>query len=526
MTKLNRILTLATFAISLLFSSCDETEAPKPAPQITPAKSSLNLVRYASEDVMLEIVAPGLFIDVTAVADKGTVEITEITGVNTTTGGAKLKYTAPDEVGTFKIIITTTDKANQTGTFEITVAVTAKPPVALTANSEVKGVWEKGTTYVAGGTLTVPAGQTLTIEEDVTVIFTDGAALHVNGSLYSYGTAEKPVLFTVPEANRIKTNIFGGQWGGIQCSSASGDVALIYTHIEYAGALPKADDPFVIAGVYKTTDPTYGFLYSNSLGKFVMQHSRIAYTLDDGMRVLGGTILITNNEYILTGKAGGESLNIKSSVTGDVAYNIAYRSATNGYKWSNKSGANLTPQTDVNVYNNTAIECGWRQVKTGRGGSLNIEELGRGQIYNNLSVNCRFGVRVVGSADIANISLGYSLYYGTEQIMVDEFYPTAGIIVSGDKETANDVKGALKENDPKFSGYDVTIFTSDIGKAVTDNPDFLTKNLQTDFKLTVGSPALTKGKTGFSLKNTSVVVDGKTYTVPAPSNYIGAFPAN
>jgi hypothetical protein len=278
--------------------------------------------------------------------------------------------------------------------------------------------------------------------------------------------------------------------------------------------------------VYKDGEPTYGFLYSNTTGKLVMQHSRIANTLDDGMRVIGGTVLITNNEYILTGKAGGESVNLKSSVTGDVAYNIAYRSATNAFKWSNKSGSNPTPQTDVNVYNNTAIECGWRQVKDGRGGSLNIEGGGRGQIYNNLNVNCRFGVRVVQDADLVNVALGYSLYFGTEQVMVDQFYPTAGIIVSGDKETANDVKGLVNEKDPKFSGYDVTTFTSVIGKAVTDSPDYLAKNLQTDFKLLTGSPALSAGKTGFSTKNTSLVVDGKTYTVPAPSNYIGAFGAN
>src|SRR6188768_874321 len=101
MTKLNRFLAFAACAITLLFSSCDETEAPKPAPQITPNKTALNLVPEASDVVALEIVAPGLFDDVTAVADKGTVVVSAKTGINSAIGGATLTYTAPAEIGTF-----------------------------------------------------------------------------------------------------------------------------------------------------------------------------------------------------------------------------------------------------------------------------------------------------------------------------------------------------------------------------------------------------------------------------------------
>jgi hypothetical protein len=250
-----------------------------------------------------------------------------------------------------------------------------------------------------------------------------------------------------------------------------------------------------------------------------MQHSRIAYTSDDGMRVIGGTILLTHNFYELTGKTGGESLNIKSSVTGDVAYNIAYKAATNAYKWSNKSGSADIPQTDIRCYNNTAIDCGWRQTKTGRGGSVNVEAGGRGSVYNNLVVNCRFGTRIVEDADVANLLVGYNFYYGNEQVMVDEFYPTAGVMKKGEKETDHDVAGAVSANEPKFANYVLTTFVS---ADVKDPANLTFVSSESKFNLKAGSPALAVGKTGFATKNSSVVVNGVTYTVPAPSSFIGA----
>ncbi|MEO7991155.1 MAG: hypothetical protein ABI663_16515 [Chryseolinea sp.] len=521
-----KLFTLALLTISLpaYFWSCSSDEATPPAPQVTSDKPTLNLVPYQDDVATLTIVAPATFESITAVADNGVVTVSDITGTGTKTATAKLNYTAPDITGNFKITVTITDKANQITTEDVNVAVTAKAPVTLGAGNITLAKLEKGTTYIAAGGLVIPEGSTLTIEEDVTVIFDgDGTAtapeLTVKGKLYSYGTAQKPVKFTIPVAKRIKANIFAGLWGGIQATDKATEVVLLYTHIEYAGAPAGPGNPSVDNGMYEDGAARYGLLITNPEGKFVMQHSRIAYTSDDGMRVVGGTVLITNNIYELNGRTGGESVNIKSGVKGTVAYNFAYRSATNAYKWSNASGFAATPQTDVDAYNNTAVECGWRQTKSGRGGSLNIEKAGRGQCYNNLSVNCRFGVRVVSDADIDNLTLGYSLYFGTEQVMVDEFYPTAGAIVKGDKETNMDVVGLVGEKDPKFEAYTLTGFVS----ADVKDPavlDFMPASV--DFHVKSDSPALAKGKTGLTLKP-AIVIDGKTYSAPVASNFIGAF---
>ena len=136
---------------------------------------------------------------------------------------------------------------------DITVAVTSKPPVNVPAGN-VEGTWVRNTTYIAGGTLTIPKGKSLTIQEGVTVIF-DGTGsstapeLAVLGNLYSMGTAAKPVLFTLPEAKRIKANIFAGLWGGIQATPDAGEVVLLYTTIEYTGAPTGAGNASLYSGV-------------------------------------------------------------------------------------------------------------------------------------------------------------------------------------------------------------------------------------------------------------------------------------
>ena len=233
----------------------------------------------------------------------------------------------------------------------------------------------------------------------------------------------------------------------IQCTEKATDVVLLHTHIEYAGAAAEAGSPAVQAEIYEEGEPRYGLLFGNINGQLIMHNSRIAYTVDDGMRVVGGKISLIGNYYEYNGETGGEAINIKSGVEGNIAFNTIYSCATNGIKWSNSGGR--SPQTDCVVYNNTVINSGWRRVKAGRGGSINIEKGARGKIYNNLVVNCKYGSRILANdpsepdntdgADIANTEMDYTWYYAQNQDMVDEFLPSAGAITT---HPANDVHGA------------------------------------------------------------------------------------
>ncbi|HEY9048188.1 MAG TPA: hypothetical protein VIN08_19915 [Ohtaekwangia sp.] len=524
-TLLNKFIALTAIVACVLIASCSEDEDKKPsAPLVTSDVSTLPIKFGDAKTFTVSVSAAGRVKDITATTDIGTVTVSDITGVGEATGTAKINYTAPFDTGSGKITVVVNDQAEQQVTYIVSVDVTEQPPVELTAG-DVDGVWGPSRTYIVRGNLRVPAGKTLTVKEGVTVIVDgDGTQanspeIDVEGNFYSYGTADKPVVFTVADAKQTKENIFAGLWGGILATSTSQEMVVLYTHIEYAGAPAVAGSTIVTSGELKEGDPRFGLYFNNPNGEFVMMHSTIAYTKDDGMRINQGKLLIAYNTYIYNGKTGGEAVNIKSGSLGDVAYNIFYQPATNGVKWSNSDGR--TPQMDVNVYNNTAINGGWRQTKAGRGGSFNLEKTGRGKAYNNIAVNCKYGTRFPKSPDnpdVANCSLGYNLYYGNNDVISAEFYPSTGSVVKGDFETGNDISGATGANDPKFVNFDVTAFNYQTA-ANADNLDYpATMN----FALKADSPALNKGKTGFATKFTSHTVGGTTYNVPAPAAYIGA----
>ncbi len=71
-------------------------------------------------------------------------------------------------------------------------------------------------------------------------------------------------------------------------------------------------------------------------------------------------------------------------------------------------------QLQLHIYNNTAVECGWRQTShIDHGGSFNAEQGAKGLLYNNLIVNCTRGVRFSNGklADVAHLSDGYNYHY-------------------------------------------------------------------------------------------------------------------
>jgi len=524
MKKVTHYLLMLTAAL-FLFAACKKEEKVSPTPpQISSDVSMLAAKFGETKTITISVSAAGKIKDITATTTIGTIQTSNLTGIGAATGTVTITFNAPYEEGTGKITVIASDQGGLTKTSEIDVAVSAAAPVELTAG-DVEGVWGPNMTYIIRGNIKIPKGKSLTIKEGVTVIVEgDGTQanspeISVYGKLYSYGTEQKPVLITVAESKRTEANTFAGLWGGICGVEDVEEMAIIYTRIEYVGAPAPANSPMVTTGEVEEGDPRYSIYFNNPKGRFVMMHSTIANSKDDGMRINQGQLLVAYNTYINTGRTGGEALNVKSGCTGDVAYNTMVSAATNGLKCSNSD--DRSPQTDVNIYNNTIVNSGWRQTKSGRGGSVNLEKGGRGKVYNNMIVNCRYGVRFPKSPDnpdIINSFAGYNYYFGNSVDIAGQFYPSTGSLVKGDLETANDISGNANENDPKFVNFNISGFDSEAAKNSDNIKDPGTFNL----KLQAGSPALGKGKTGFSSRLSSLTIDGKTYSAPAPSSFIGS----
>lgn len=379
------------------------------------------------------------------------------------------------------------------------------------AIGEVSGIWKRGSVQHITGDIIIPEGQSLTIEEGVTVIM-DAVAkpeIIVKGNLYAEGSAAFPIKFTVDETLRTEENKFGRLWGGILAAPSCNELLLNYTIIEYAGATTSDASTSVKQKLYKgkAGENLPALWYANVNGKLVVTNSIFRNLQEDCTYIEGGKIIFSNNQFYTTGLTGGEAINFKSGCLADVANNLVYSTNTNALKLSNSGDRN--PQAYIVAYNNTFINTGWRR-PTAKGGSIWVEATVRVSIINNLFVNTRFGIkRDTKAPEDARSLFSNNFYYGYNQTTVDQFQPTKEIIAG-----TNDIIGKTAgDNDPKFVNYPLS---TDVNNAVFSTA--------WNFRLQAGSPALGKGKTDIVRHHAAgLVLNGVTYRSPDPASYIGAF---
>src|SRR5690554_2553492 len=385
--------------------------------------------------------------------------------------------------------------------------------------------FEAGETYLVTGDLFVPEDKLVTIPEGVTLEFQEGPAgeawfLEVFGSLYVMGQENARVTFTASEEliNSSKNQGIGQLWGGIIGTIYTGDLVIQYADILHAGGTTREENAMAqpaTSNELSAGDASYALYFIREDGErqdgiFVLRHSRVAFTPDDGCRINGGKTLWEYNTFEVTGGTGGDTGNFKAGTTGDFAFNLFYNLATNGLKIAD-TGPGTRGFAEANFYNNTILNSGFRRAEAGRGAGLNYESDAFGKCYNNLQVNLRFGLRLVAGESeprVSEMEYGHNWYYGANQNIVDEFYPTNATssygLIGNDPRTPidpNDVAGGPGENDPMFVNYDPSTFDSPPANNVSGHP--LSVNIDpipvgANFHLQPGSPALIGGKIDFS----------------------------
>ena len=170
-----------------------------------------------------------------------------------------------------------------------------------TVTGEVSGVWTKNSIVRVDGHISVPKGQSLKIEEGVTVIFNDNGVgvnhtaieFMVEGNLYCEGTASNPILMTVDESLRTKENTFAGLWGGIIATKDCGEMLIDNTIIEYTGGAVLQDSPSYIAGIYEAGEDFGPHITTNNVdGRYVITNSTFRNGVSDGIYMMGGSAII------------------------------------------------------------------------------------------------------------------------------------------------------------------------------------------------------------------------------------------
>lgn len=420
-------------------------------------------------------------------------------------------------------------------------------------SGSIKGTMEAGLTYIVNGDVTVNPGDTLLIQKGVTVQVNNSASFFVNGTLVSLGTKDAPVIITDPSRSKTtgtstatSDSAYAGGWGGIWAGPTCPLLVIKWTHLDFPGAGLQTI-PFSGPSV----GDQYAIYFGNNSGSFILEDSWIYGAPDDAIRYYGGNIFMVRNTMEKCGGSGGDGMNAKGGTQGVMAYNLIIGSATNGTKSANDGSTGR--QCMIAMFNNTYVNDGFRNVKTfgARGGSIEVENNSRALGYNNLIVDCQFGLRIAGGNDVTakvymadttgphtgdfipKTAYGYNFYYADNVAIASQILPTnvaqAVVTVPQSTDIPNmasflsttylpgmqyDGSSLVGKNNPMFVNYPLP------------NLNFMTQASVDgyDFHLTNGSPALGKGYTGFAIPVNVPLDPNFGATAPAsPGKDIGCY---
>ncbi|BAU54168.1 hypothetical protein [Mucilaginibacter gotjawali] len=407
--------------------------------------------------------------------------------------------------------------------YQVGKAVSSSAPLS----GSIKGTMIANTTYTISGDVTVNAGDTLLIQQGVNIKISNGANFIVKGILLSIGTKTSPITITDPTKNKTTgassaatDPAYVGGWGGIYCDVTCPLLVIKWTHLDFGGAGLLAP-PFT----GPSTGDQYIVYWQNPHGSFIMEDSWIYGSPDDAIRFYGGTVNIMRNTLEKCGGTGGDGFNAKGGTQGNMAYNLIIGGATNGTKSANDPGTQAQ-QTEIAMFNNTYVNGGFRNTGTygARSGSIEVENNSRALAYNNLIVDCNFGVRIAGGNNVTakvyladtlshsdgpikKTAYGYNFYYVDNVATADQIIPTniAQAVVTHPTNNgipnmatflgatytfgfAYDGTSLVGKNNPMFANYPLP------------NANFATQASVDgfDFHLKSGSPAIGIGYTGFS----------------------------
>jgi len=370
-------------------------------------------------------------------------------------------------------------------------------PPSHPINADTIGGFEKGTlltgkTYTMNHDVYVKIGDTLLAQSGANIIVKNNSQFKIQGVLQSMGTQAAPVSF---DSDTQKP----GTWGGFACDSAQA-VTIQWTKIFNTGGADKAGNARRTLVVSKPI-------------KVDIEDSWVENGQDDGLGLFGGAkITILRNTIQSGGSSDGEAINIKTGATGTVAYNVVFSQAGTGIKLET-AAVITTAKTNVDVYNNTMVSCGWRRgsAEPGRGVSVGVSA--KGNVYNNIIVNCYHGLEIFVDDGAGNVNYGYNLFYSTADTYLDKtplnnvppgpaitvnlragYYPAGAL---GAPQSTDIISTSTTTGNPMFKSYDNSFLN--VNGAPNNN----------DFHLQAGSPALGHGNPTYNADMGAYTSDGK-----------------
>ena len=412
-------------------------------------------------------------------------------------------------------------------------------------------VWPADTVVTLTNHYTVPEGKSLIIKEGAQIIVsTDGVGANhapveftVNGNHYCEGTAEKPILFSVPQDERTEANALAGLWGGIVATSTCAEMLIDHTIIEYTGGQVISGSPAANANIYTAGDDAYPQITTDNInGHYVITNSILRNGWSDGIYLMGGNAIIANNIIAANGYDGAEAVNVKAGCVVDVAGNVMFSPNTNGLKLSSSGQSEDRNMAKIQAYNNTIINAGWRRDGE-KGGCVYAEKNALVNVFNNLMVNCKFRAMTPNYDQPNNPDEGYC-----SQSVIDYNYYASGtqksdIVFEDESGVAYSWEGYAYKHKNYYEGVvDAhSIITKSEAECAVNDPKFVNFPINDvaltdyiyqdawDFHVQADSPVLTGAYDGNDeamapyFGTEGLKVNGQTYTSPAVEARYGAY---
>ena len=350
------------------------------------------------------------------------------------------------------------------------------------SGGNIKGTMLTDSTYTINGNVVILKGDSLIVQPGAIIKMTGTYSFQVNGTFLSLGSQAQPITFTTSLTAQP------GQWVGIQADSCQGFTAL-WTKFLWAGGPTPAGQTTETISIsvpvpVDIEDCWFVGGQDNSIGVYSTS-----------------TVKILRNSFYGNGTTDGEGIDFHAGVTGVVAYNVIWGQAGSAIKvYTDQAIQN--PQTNVEVYNNTCVDNGFRRANTEPGRGVLIDAFSQARVYNNLLANNHEGLDITTFADTIHTVYNNNYFFATVDSLRTSFYPfgDVGRPQSGDIINLT----TTSANNPMFANY-----------GSSPNPSLRVIPSNYDFHLQSGSPALGKGYTGS--------ITGLPSWAPAASADMGAY---
>lgn len=181
------------------------------------------------------------------------------------------------------------------------------------------------------GTLTIPAGITLTIADSTTLFMHDKAAIEVQGRLIIEGSAAHPVTLIGDRTDKMFDNLYyrdmGGQWGGIRFVNGSAG-----NRMEHALIKGMTDGVRLQQDAVKTQDLSSDFL-SEENQQLLIRNSTLM-NADSALVYAVNSNMIVENSLLMN--SGGPLLELRGGI-----YDVTHCTLANYAFWTVIRGADL-----------------------------------------------------------------------------------------------------------------------------------------------------------------------------------------